>query len=141
MVWALYQFDRELKLLVNDAIEKIEVAFRAAIFNYAPTMMDSWLETLVYTRNLCAHHSRLWNRWFVAAPVIPKGEACYKKLSQTNRKFIAIAYVITKLLKEIAPKSHWQKNLFNLFNKYEEYPGIEMGSESDWRKDLFWEMF
>src|SRR3990167_2917394 len=32
-VWQLYQFDRELRLLVADAIEKIEVAFRAALIN------------------------------------------------------------------------------------------------------------
>jgi abortive infection bacteriophage resistance protein len=32
-IWQLYQFDRELRLLVSDAIEKIEVAFRAALTN------------------------------------------------------------------------------------------------------------
>jgi abortive infection bacteriophage resistance protein len=31
LVWQLYQFDRELRLLVSDAIEKIEVAFRASM--------------------------------------------------------------------------------------------------------------
>lgn len=31
--WQLYQFDRELRLLVADAIEKIEIAFRAALIN------------------------------------------------------------------------------------------------------------
>lgn len=30
-IWNLYKFDRELRLLVSDAIEKIEVAFRASI--------------------------------------------------------------------------------------------------------------
>lgn len=32
-VWQLYQFDQELRLLVTDAIEKIEVTFRTAITN------------------------------------------------------------------------------------------------------------
>jgi abortive infection bacteriophage resistance protein len=228
-IWKLYQFDTELKLLVTDAIEKIEVAFRAsiinvtavnfhpfwyiksqyyrhsktytillrniqkiikdkheifiehyyntyreptyppiwmiietlsfgmcsklfsnlkqvshkkkiaAIFNRAPTILDSWLETLVYTRNLCAHHSRLWNRWFVAAPLIPKHELSHATLSRLNRKFIAIAYIINELLQEIVPNAHWKKHLFELFEKYDQYPGIEMGFESNWRTDFFWE--
>lgn len=32
-IWQLYQFDRELRQLVSDAIEKIEIAFRAALTN------------------------------------------------------------------------------------------------------------
>ncbi|MDE6380839.1 MAG: Abi family protein, partial [Muribaculaceae bacterium] len=24
--------------------------------------MESWLHAIVYVRNICAHHSRLWNR-------------------------------------------------------------------------------
>ena len=30
-VWQLYEFDRELRLLVSDAVERIEVAFRTAL--------------------------------------------------------------------------------------------------------------
>ncbi len=32
-IWQLYQFDRELRLIVSDAIEKIEIAFRTALSN------------------------------------------------------------------------------------------------------------
>ncbi|HEU4555189.1 MAG TPA: Abi family protein [Chitinophaga sp.] len=40
-VIALYNFDRELRLLVFDVIERIEIA---------------------QIRNICAHHGRLWNK-------------------------------------------------------------------------------
>jgi len=31
-------------------------------FNLYPMVLDSWLLTLNYIRNSCAHHARLWNR-------------------------------------------------------------------------------
>lgn len=230
-VWQLYQFDRELRLLVSDAIEKIEVAFRTALVNvtsvafhpfwyversyfkrdkpyevvlknvkdvirdkqelfikhyldkyddpnYPPiwmmvealsfgvcsklfnnikaitvrneiatclgqhtTVIESWLRTLTYTRNLCAHHSRLWNRWFVNPPLMPKHEPLRAYFFTTeDYRFHLIAYVLQRLLEKIAPKSHWKEKLFDLFKKYENYPGIEMGFKSDWETDPFWEL-
>lgn len=230
-VWQLYQFDRELRLLVSDAIEKIEVAFRTALVNvtsvafdpfwyverayfksdkpyqivldnvkevirnkqelfiqhyfkkyntpeYPPiwmmvealsfgicsklfhniksiairneiaaylgqhtTVIESWIRTLTYTRNLCAHHSRLWNRWFVNPPLIPKHDLARSNFFTTeNYRFHLIAYILQQLLEKIAPKSHWKEKLFDLFKKYENYPGIEMGFKSDWKTDPFWKL-
>lgn len=229
-IWQLYQFDRELKLLVADAIEKIEVAFRSTItnemgilygpfwyteqhyyrdikpyenlmrdiksiiknknevfiqhfyskyespeyppvwmimetlsfgacsklfanlkqvghkkkiceiFGYAPTIMDSWLETMVYVRNLCAHHARVWNRWFVEAPIIPKAEPLHNSLIEQNRRFIVVAYVLIKLLQKVAPQSHWKQKIRDLFDKYEQIPGTAMGFTSHWRNDPIWEI-
>ena len=34
----------------------------AQFFDLHPTVFTSWLHTLTYIRNLCAHHNRLWNR-------------------------------------------------------------------------------
>jgi hypothetical protein len=64
----------------------------------------------------------------------------YENLNKYNRKFIAIVYVIFELLKEIAPKSHWRKKLFDLFEKYDDYPGIEMGFDNNWKRDPFWQL-
>jgi len=35
-------------------------------------LLRSWLQTLSYVRNVCAHHSRLWNRELGNAPKAPK---------------------------------------------------------------------
>lgn len=229
-VWQLYQFDRELRLLVSSAIEKIEVAFRASIseitseefgifgyldrafyrdsrhyevlmrdinkvlrdkqevfiqhylenyasptyppiwmiietvsfgacsklfsniklvstrrrisdiFNEHPTIIESWMKSIVVVRNLCAHHARLWNRWFVDAPMIPKKEPLQKALIQHNRRFIACAYIIIQLLKNIDPACSWKDDLFNLFKKYPAYPGKPMGFLSEWQQDRFWNL-
>ncbi|WP_438590204.1 Abi family protein [Duncaniella muris] len=29
-----------------------------------PKTFNSWLHTINYVRNICAHHARLWNRDF-----------------------------------------------------------------------------
>ena len=229
--WELYQFDRKLRLHVSDAIERIEVAFRAALVNvtsiklnpfwyikrdyfkldhpyqiamnnindvvksknelfiqhyferyskpeYPPiwmmaealsfgtcsklfnnirempikneiaghlgqhaTVIESWIRTLTYTRNLCAHHSRLWNRWFVTPPVMPKHEPLRKHFYTTkNYRFHIIAYVLQSLMKKIAPESQWKEQLFNLFKEYKDYPGVPMGFQNTWEDDPFWEL-
>ena len=37
-------------------------------FSLPPQTMASWFASLAYTRNLCAHYSRLWNRHFTKRP-------------------------------------------------------------------------
>lgn len=31
-------------------------------------ILKSWMKALTYTRNICAHHARLWNRFFINKP-------------------------------------------------------------------------
>ncbi len=47
------------------------------------SIFESWLHTINYVRNICAHHSRLWNRDFQIVPkkYIPKS----KKWINSNR--------------------------------------------------------
>ena len=47
----------------------------AKCFNVPSKVLRSWLEAITYTRNLCAHHSRLWNREYAIVPIIPKKPA------------------------------------------------------------------
>lgn len=42
----------------------------AEYFGLHHTVFTSWLHTLVYIRNICAHHSRLWNREFAIKPFV-----------------------------------------------------------------------
>lgn len=53
-------------------------------FDLPPEALVSWCRALVYIRNLCAHHARLWNRHFVIAPFIPKGKRLSKYMQPTQ---------------------------------------------------------
>lgn len=106
------------------------------IFNYYPTVIESSLESLRYTRNLCAHHARLWNRWFVFSPKIFKAFGSFKTSSHT---FHETLYVISKLHNKISPKSLWKDRLHALFMKYDpDVPFHLMGFAKNWENDQFW---
>jgi abortive infection bacteriophage resistance protein len=36
------------------------------------SVLRSWLSSLSYVRNVCAHHARLWNRELAIRPIIPR---------------------------------------------------------------------
>jgi abortive infection bacteriophage resistance protein len=44
----------------------------AAAFGLQQDILESWLHSLVFVRNLCAHNSRVWNRSLTIRPKIPK---------------------------------------------------------------------
>ncbi len=106
------------------------------VFGYHPRVIESSLEPLRYTRNLCAHHSRLWNRWFIYAP---KHLDAFGNFESKPNSFHMQAFLIDKLNEAISPGSKWKERLFNLFEKFSNYVPFEhMGYQSDWKNDLFW---
>ncbi|EKA7350915.1 TPA: Abi family protein [Vibrio vulnificus] len=82
-------------------------------------VLASWLRALNYLRNLCAHHSRLWNCNVVEKPKLPSAvELPWVEPFITNdwlrvRPFLLLC--ITKhLLDSINPTSTWWSRLSNL---------------------------
>jgi abortive infection bacteriophage resistance protein len=43
----------------------------ASHFGISPSLLESWMEHLVYIRNLCAHHNRVWNRTMTVTATVP----------------------------------------------------------------------
>lgn len=105
------------------------------IFALSPSTFESLIELLRYTRNLCAHHSRLWNRWFLYSP---KQNRDLDIQLPDNKHFTMVAMTIDRLLKSINPQSHWKTNVFQLMQKYETIPYRAMGFRDDWKNDPFW---
>ena len=44
----------------------------ANYFGLSDSVLESWLHSIVYLRNICAHHSRLWNKEMRIQPIIPR---------------------------------------------------------------------
>jgi abortive infection bacteriophage resistance protein len=95
----------------------------------------SWLHSITYIRNLCAHHSRIWNRWFAIPPRIMDA---YKEHMEPNHTFYAQASMLHILLRTIAPESHWPKRLHALMEKHPTIPIASMGFKENWHTDSFW---
>lgn len=75
--------------------------------------LRSWLRSLNYLRNVCAHHSRLWNRNIIDQPTLPKGADAGDLLHVANPKMLARPFtlfcLIQWIMREISPNSQWHE--------------------------------
>jgi len=104
------------------------------------TILVSFLHHLSVVRNLCAHHSRLWNREFTFTFKLPKRtpRAVVPVINwRAKRKIYNTLVMITWLLDCISPEHHFRKRLMKLIDTH----GIQaaaMGFPSDWRTLEYW---
>ncbi len=231
----LYEFDRELRLLVMDAVERIEIAFRSVLNNHmalnygahwylneqlfrrkychksllstleresqrskevflrhyrkqydSPRLpaswmivetlsfgqlsiiyenlvsqqdqkriaqnfcihaevLRSWMQSLSYVRNLCAHHARLWNRELANAPKIPQNPqnlwVCQdlKQEIDASRRIYLVFVVLMYLLSSMNLESRWRFRLKGLIERYPVAAKENMGIPKGWVDDPFWQ--
>lgn len=234
MIWGLYSFDRQLRLLIMDAIERVEVAFLrtrmveqftllhgpfgyseiknfspkftqlnhqrllndiddlvsrskeefvsrfqgkyyseahlplwisaevmsfgnlftfyrylnrsekqslSSIFNLYPPVLETWLHTLNFIRNACAHHSRLWNRILPIRPEIPNkrnNPEWYSHGIIDNRYIFSVLILLRYLLRSIDEQSDWHIRLEYLLSEYPEVPIKWMGFPVNWKELEVW---
>ena len=236
-VWDLYVFDRELRLLVLDAIERIEVAIRTQFayeiahrhgahafmnqqyfkntykwnklienlqgeidradevfidhykrnydhpnmppiwascevmsfghlskwyqllaprhtrkaisghFDCAEMQFEGLLHHLVYLRNTCAHHSRLWNRKFTKTIAKPRNkpfglaQQCnFDQTTSADRKLYNSLVFLLYFMDKIAPQHTWRSRLLRLFNTHHNIPKAWMGFPEQWASHPIWQI-
>ena len=111
----------------------------AQFFDVHHTVFLSWLHSLTYVRNLCAHHSRLWNRDLAIEPdrlKKPKGLWLGERFQNNKRVFYFIS-VLRYLLIRANPGNSLNQKLDSLFKKYPNIPIQYMGIPSKDNGDLF----
>lgn len=105
----------------------------------------TWLRALNYLRNVCAHHSRLWNRNIVDQPRLPPVEqvpplaAFHDDVHRQARPFMLFC-ITQHLMTVINPTSSWGKRLKKMLE--EEFPnlahlgmGLEgIGVDEEWQQ-------
>lgn len=121
---------------LNKLYQNINSIDKRAIIKYLGFIDDSkfvsfsnWLYALSVVRNICAHHSRLFNRIFRISP--SKHEKIEEFTNQENNKFYYIAMIINYYLITILNDSSFENNLKVLFNKYK-IDKTEMGFPINW---------
>lgn len=101
----------------------------------------SWLDSLTYVRNICAHHSRLWNkepqRQFLNNTMLPNPDPSRPPILNNNRAYFLLSMVIY-LLDIINPKHSFKKKLNQLFTAYPIADVKAMGFPSGWEKEPLW---
>ncbi|HEY9559911.1 MAG TPA: Abi family protein [Anseongella sp.] len=111
----------------------------------------SWLHSLTYVRNICAHHSRLWNkemgispriptkpqRQFLNKTMLPNPDPGRPPILNNNKAYFLLSIVIY-LLDIINPKHSFKKKLNQLFRTYPMADLKAMGFPSEWEREPLW---
>lgn len=114
-------------------------------FNVPQKVLGSWLLTLNFIRNCCAHHSRLWNRELAVPPQIPHGtlwqlpERLAPSQIQPNRRIYMVLLMLAYLMQQISPDSQWQNKLKALILLHPEVPLFPMGFVDNWQDHDFFQ--
>ena len=110
-------------------------------FKLFPPVLDSWLHTINFVRNVCAHHGRLWNREISIKPALPNErhnpEWYYPVPFRCDRVFVVLT-IISYLLDRIDPKNDWQKKVINLLTDFSDVPKRSMGFPDNWQDSPLW---
>lgn len=93
---------------------------------------SNWLFALSVIRNICAHHSRLFNRIFRISP--SKHEKIEEFKGADNNRFYYIAMIINYYLITMAQDNSYENDLQTLFNRYKSVNKTKMGFPKDWAK-------
>jgi len=108
----------------------------------------SWLRSLNYIRNVCAHHSRLWNRNVIDKPRLPsEGELSWMDTFRNDehgkaRPFLVFCIVLF-LLQRINPSSSWGERMKIFLLDFPDLSHLElnlqgMGAPEGWEEWRLW---
>jgi abortive infection bacteriophage resistance protein len=110
------------------------------------TMLVSWMQSINFVRNVCAHHGRLWNRPLVIQPAPPRGNEIplfqhWSKDTYAKTRMYAAASILQLLLRTISPGSSWGERLKELMSTFPGGPGLLQapgGFPKGWEEMPLW---
>jgi len=95
-------------------------------------VLSSWCHTLVYIRNLCAHHSRIWNRILAIKPAIPRKDKEWENIN--NKKIFSVLLITKKLMSMPEEWEEWRVGLLSMIDKFPSINIGSMGFPDNWRE-------
>ncbi len=96
------------------------------------SIISSWIHTLVYIRNLCAHHSRIWNRILAIKPVIPRKDTEWNNIN--NKKIFSVLLVIKRLMCMSDEWEEWRASFLTMMGKFPNVNIKSMGFPDNWEE-------
>jgi abortive infection bacteriophage resistance protein len=109
-------------------------------------IFETWLRSINYLRNICAHHARLWNCAVVDQPKMPSigtiPDLNHVILNPTSRfRIYAIIALMQHLLRRINPTSTWGKRLASHIDTLPIIEPISIqnaGFPANWKDEALW---
>jgi abortive infection bacteriophage resistance protein len=112
----------------------------AHVYDCDEVNLVSFLHHLSTVRNLCAHHSRLWNREFIFTFKLPRHRP-QALLSSFNpaepRRIYNTLVMLIYLMNQIAPQHHWRQRLMDMLNRHH-IETAYMGFPGNWKTRAIW---
>ncbi len=132
----------QVSLLFKNLKTSKEKKIVSKFFGVDHVVLESWMESLAFVRNICAHHSRLWNRQLPIKPTIPRNPynswlSAVPDFDKQDRLYLILA-IIFYLSKIINENTTFKQKLLELLDDYPELPKHYMGFPTNWKNDDFW---
>lgn len=127
--------------LLNDQKQGVEDKKAiASYFKIHHKRLGNWLHSLTYIRNVCAHHSRLWNRELSICPDRTKEQSWSPPITPRNDRVFYILLIIQQLLKNIKSSHDWHQRVENLLCPIAQHDNwrIAMGIPERWKEHPLW---
>lgn len=102
---------------------------------------ESWLTIMTLTRNICCHHSRVWNKQFTLLPMEPNRMNHSWITLPTDRLRIYFNLCIIKYFIDIiSPHNTMSQKLRHLLTAYPNIDTAAMGFPIGWEQEPLWKV-
>lgn len=120
-------------------------------FGLKDDVLETWLHTFVYVRNICAHHSRLWNKhlkikasvpekvtldWITVFNIIDTRTGNEKHIK--TRVYFVLC-MLQYLLQTVNPSNNFKVKLDDLFENYPDVDKFALGFPKEWENEKLWQ--
>lgn len=105
----------------------------AATFGVGYKYFESWVESLAYVRNICAHYGRLYNAKLAKAPQL------YKQYNESGISNYSIFSILLTLKHLLSHDQLWRDFVQSLESLVENYPNVKLqaiGFPKEWTRYL-----
>ncbi len=129
---------------LKDKEEQINISKH---FGLNHEVFKSWIDSIIYIRNICAHHGRLWNIKLTIKPTWPKSphnkwvDKWENQNQETNNKELKIyatLCITIYLLDSINPYNTFREKLLRLMDDYSNIDFYTMGFPENWTDEPLW---
>ncbi len=113
-------------------------------YGLQPDVLQSWMHHLTYVRNLCAHHSRLWDRVWSVKPHPAYGHAWRPPCLPSNNRLFITLLILNWLMRRCpsveAFAADWRSRVEMSLSRLPAVPNAAdlLGLTWKWKSHLLW---